>query len=60
MRTNVGSVDSALITTMRIDVSVDMQTVVDDLESVIIYVNGRPLTRMHPSKAERLGLIRRG
>lgn len=54
-----GHVNSRLITTLRIDITANEMNVLDELESVALYLNGHPLARMHPSRAEKFGLIHR-
>jgi hypothetical protein len=54
-----GTVNTTKVSIVRVDVSVDAQYLdTSDVESVVVYVNGRPLSRMHPSRAARLGIIR--
>lgn len=55
-----GSVRTTKVSIVRVDVNVEAQYLdTSDVESVVIYVNGRPMSRMHPTRAERLGIIHR-
>jgi hypothetical protein len=56
---NVGDVTSREFTQLVFDVNIVADVDANNYDEILIRVNGKVLTRMHPFRAERLGIVRR-